>query len=309
MRRLPSLAAIRAFEAAARHENFTSAADELGMTQAAVSYQIKSLEGAVGLPLFLRERGRVSLTEAGAHLAGQVTAAFDLLDDAFLRLRDEDEAMLHVCSFLSFSMRWLAVRLGGFQVAHAGLAVRLHVEDGLSDFVRDNIDVSIRGGGGEWPGMHSQFLMRVLHAPMASPAFVAAQGPFDTPASIQQGRLLSPDDIWWARWFSKMGVTDPPPAQPGIRMDSQTIEGNAALAGQGIGMLNPVFWQEELAAGRLVQLGEAVYSSSSFWVVCPEHKRNQPKVKLFRDWIIAEAERDPMHEAIRMQPRFRTKQG
>lgn len=303
MRRIPPLAAVRVFETAARHENFTSAADELGMTQAAVSYQVKALEERLGLELFLRERGRVTLSDAGAQLAPKVASAFDTLDDAFTRLRAELETTLTVSSFTSFSMRWLAARLGGFQIARPELAVRLHVEDALTDFAREEIDVAIRGGRGEWPGLHSIFLMRAPFAPMASPGFVEEHGPFDTPEQIRAGRLLSPDDIWWDRWFAEAGLEDPPaPPVPGIRYDSQTIEGNAAIAGQGIAMLNPAFWQDELGDGRLVELGRTLLGKVSFWVVCPEHKRNLPKVKAFRDWIVAEAEADPLAALIRLPP-------
>ncbi|MCA1748103.1 MAG: transcriptional regulator GcvA [Parasphingopyxis sp.] len=303
MRRLPPLAAIRAFEAAARQENFTKAADELGMTQAAVSYQVKSLEQAVGAPLFLRERGRVRLTEAGAQLALQVTAAFETLDEAFDRLRIDEEATLGVSTLTSLALRWLAPRLGGFQLARPALAVRLDVGDRLTDFARDDVDVAVRAGRGEWPGLHSRFLMRAPFAPMASPGFVAAHGPLDTPRAILASRLLSPDDVWWKRWAAEAGFGGmPPPPVPGVRYDSQPIEGSAAIAGQGIAMLNPVFWHDELRDGRLVQLGETLLGKLGYWVVCPEHKRNQPKVKAFRDWIIAEAEADPLAELIRVPP-------
>ena len=302
MRSLPSLAAVRVFEAAARHQNFTSAAEELGMSQAAVSYQVKGLEAALGVPLFVRARGRVALSDAGAQLAGQITSAFDTLDDAFSRLRAEDASMLRINSFQSFSMRWLATRLGGFQLGHPDLAVQLMVKDGLTDFAREDVDVAIRGGKGDWPGLYAQFLMRMLYAPMASPAFIAEHGPLDTAEQLARARLLSPDDIWWNRWFAHAGITEPRPPQTGIRLDSQTIEGSAAVAGQGVAILNPVFWHEELRDGRLVQLGEPLFFSSSLWIVCPEHKRNQPKVKAFRDWAVAEAEADPLAELVRAPP-------
>lgn len=298
MRRLPSLAAIRVFEAAARHQNFTSAAEELAMSQAAVSYQIKSLEAALGVPLFLRERGRVSVTDAGAQLAGQTTAAFDMLDDAFSRLRQDEAGTLTISAFTTFSNRWLAAHLGSFQLGRPDLAVRLHVDDGLTDFARDEIDVAIRAGAGGWPGLHAQFLMRTLYAPMASPAFVATHGPLETPRQIRQSRLLSPDDRWWGRWFAHAGIADEPAPPGGIRLDSQTIEGAAAVAGQGVAILNPVFWEDELRDGRLVQLGEALYGRSNLWIVCPEHKRNLPKVKAFRDWIVEEVCTHPLREAI-----------
>ncbi|HET8613002.1 MAG TPA: LysR family transcriptional regulator, partial [Sphingomonas sp.] len=144
MRHLPPLAAVRVFEAAARHENFTAAAAELGMTQAAVSYQIKLLEERLGVPLFVRDKRRVALTDAGRRAAAPVGRAFDTIDAAFARLRAEDEMMLTVSTSLTFANTWLAWRLGGFQMAHPDMAVRLSVSDALADFVTDDVDVAIR---------------------------------------------------------------------------------------------------------------------------------------------------------------------
>jgi LysR family glycine cleavage system transcriptional activator len=268
------------------------------MSQAAVSYQVKSLETALGLPLFLRERGRVTLADAGVQLAGQLTAAFDMLDDAFGRVRDDDAGTLRINAYTSFANRWLATRIGGFQLGHADLAVRLDADNRLTDFARDDVDIAIRIGLGGWPGLHQRFLMRVLYAPMASPGFIEEFGPLDTPAQIMASRLLNPGDRWWRRWFAEQGVTEPiiPPA--GVRLDSQTAEGLAAIAGQGIAMLDPVFWDEELRDGRLVKLGDTIVSRLSIWLVCPEHKRNLPRIKAFRDWIAAEAMGHPVSEAL-----------
>ncbi|TXC73694.1 LysR family transcriptional regulator [Sphingorhabdus soli] len=304
MSSLPSLAAIRVFEAAARLENFSRAAEELGMSQAAVSYQIRTLEQALGVSLFRREKGRVMLSAEAADLSVQTSAAFATLRDAFDRLRDEDASQLTVNSFSSFANLWLGGRIGGFQLSHPDLAVRLTVEDRINDFARDDIDVAVRGGLGDWPGLHAQLLMRSLFAPMASPAYVADHGPFDTPEQIAAGRLLSPQDRWWATWFAAVGLTALPPPAPGIRFDSQSVEGSAALAGQGIALLNPVYWDEAVREGRLVQLFPATYSGSSLWVVCREHQRNQAKIKAFRDWAVAEAERGPWGEAVRAAPQL-----
>src|SRR5688572_33294599 len=128
---LPPLAAIRVFEAAARHENFTKAAAELGMTQAAVSYQIRLLEERVGNPLFRREKRRVMLTDPGRRLAAEVARAFDTLDGAFAALRAEDEKTLIVTSSYTFANTWLAWRLGSFQMASPEMAVRMQTDDAL----------------------------------------------------------------------------------------------------------------------------------------------------------------------------------
>lgn len=271
------------------------------MSQAAVSYQVKALEAWLGTPLFRRERGRVALLETAAVLGTQTTAALDLLNEAVARIRAADEALLTIGSYTTFSNRWLAPRLGGFQLDQPNLAVRLDVNDRVLDFARADIDMAIRTGWGDWPGLHSQFLMRVQYAPMASPAFIETYGPFDTPDSIMASRLLSPDDRWWARWSRHFGIAEAPPS-PAIRLDSQMVEGNAALAGQGIAILDPALWADELADGRLVQIGKAIYGQAAVWIVCPEHQRNQPKIKAFRDWLVREAETHPMRAIIRLDP-------
>ena len=134
MRRLPPLAAIRAFEAAARTENFTAAAAELGMTQAAVSYQVKSLEERLGAPLFVREKGRARLTPFGQRLLPALSSAFDAIEAAFASHREEDESLLTITTTHTFANTWLAWRLGGFQMEHADLAVRMTTSNELCDF-------------------------------------------------------------------------------------------------------------------------------------------------------------------------------
>ena len=153
MSRLPPLSAIRAFEAAARHGSFTKAAEELGMTQAAVSYQVKLLEDRVGTPLFLRQPRRVVLSEAGKRLAPAVADAFQRLNVAFANLRETDENVLSVTAVNTVCTNWLVPRLGRFQMAHPNIAVRLEVSHRVVDFAREDFDIGIRGGKGIWPGL------------------------------------------------------------------------------------------------------------------------------------------------------------
>src|SRR5881227_272001 len=153
MRRLPPLAAIRAFEAAARTENFTAAAAELGMTQAAVSYQVKSLEERLGAPLFVREKGRARLTPLGARLLPALSSAFDSIEAAFASHREEDETLLSVTTTHTFANTWLAWRLGSFQMDHPDLAVRMTTSNELCDLRSGDADIAIRAGNGGWEGM------------------------------------------------------------------------------------------------------------------------------------------------------------
>lgn len=293
MRRLPPLAAVRVFEAAARHENFTIAADELGMTQAAVSYQIKLLEERLGASLFRREKRRVVLTEAGRRAAPQITRAFDAIDSAFGMIRAEDEAVLTISTTNTFANAFLAWRLGGFQVAHPEMAVRLLTSDSMADLIADEVDVGIRSGQGPWEGLEAELLLRIDFTPMCSPGFLDRYGPF-TPADLLKLPQISPHDPWWPFWLREAGIDVPAgPPRPGVRLDSQAHEGNAAMAGQGVAMLTPFFWRYDLAEGKLVQPFDQVSTRGfAYWLVYPESRRSVPKIKRFREWLVAEMGRD-----------------
>jgi LysR family transcriptional regulator, glycine cleavage system transcriptional activator len=159
MSKLPPLAAIRAFEAAARLESFTQAANELGLTQAAVSYQIKQLEDRVGAPLFLRQARKVVLSDMGKRLAPAVSDAFHRLTLAFDALRATDEGVLSVTAVQTICTNWLVPRLGAFQIAHPNIAVRLDASSRWVNFAEEPFDIGIRSGHGDWPGLTIHKLM------------------------------------------------------------------------------------------------------------------------------------------------------
>jgi LysR family glycine cleavage system transcriptional activator len=291
MRHIPSLPAVRVFEAAARHENFTQAAAELGMTQAAVSYQIRLLEERLGLPLFHRSKRRVTLSEAGRRIAPLVSSAFDDLSDAFSSIVADDESLLKISTTQTFATNWMAPRLGLFQIEQPELAVRLHTDSTLVDFARDDVDVAIRSGFGPWPALHALFLFRLNVTPMCSPDFLQRHD-LSAPEQLFEVTRLSPGDSWWKVWLEAAGLADrEPSAAGGIRLDSQVAEGNAAMAGHGVAMLSPIMWRNDLARGRLVQPFDlTVNEGPRYWLVYPEHKRNQAKIRAFRDWMLREVE-------------------
>jgi LysR family glycine cleavage system transcriptional activator len=299
MRRLPPLAAIRAFEAAARTENFTAAAAELGMTQAAVSYQVKGLEERLGAPLFVREKGRARLTPLGLRLLPPLSGAFDAIEAAFASHRQEDESLLTITTTHTFANTWLAWRLGAFQIDHPELAVRMTTSNDLVDLRSGCADVAIRGGRGDWEGLEHHELFKSNFTPMASPACIAEAerklGRKLEPHDLPSQHLINPSDDWWHQWFSDNGVPadDGVFSRPGVRLDSQADEGHAAMAGQGFALLTPILWKGDVASGRLKVLFPDRVSTRAwaYWLVYPAERKMVPKVKRFREWLLAEMSR------------------
>ena len=290
MRHLPPLSAIRVFEAAARHLNFTAAAAELGMTQAAVSYQVKLLEERLGVALFRRDGRGVQLTPAGERAAPQVARGFDALDAAFARLRSENESMMTVSTTQTFANTWLAWKLGGFQMNNPNMAVRLIATDTITDFAKDEVDVAIRAGRGPWPGLERHLLFQVYFTPMCSPDFLARQGGKIEPKDLLNLPMISPHDPWWPHWLREAGVeVNEDEIRPGVRLDVQAHEGHAAMAGQGVAMLTPFLWRNDMAEGRLVRLSDQLSTRGfGYWLVYPEERRAVPKIKRFREWLLQE---------------------
>jgi LysR family glycine cleavage system transcriptional activator len=287
---LPPLQALRAFEAAARHLSFTKAADELGMTQAAVSYQVKVLEERFGAPLFLRRPRQVALTEAGQRLVPAITEAFEMIASAWASGRSGAQGTLSISTVQTFASHWLAQHLGSFQMAHPTLAVRLDTSPRFVDFAQQEIDVAIRAGGGKWPGLVTHLLMHTGFTPMLSPKLAESIGGVKEPADLLRLPIVGPDDPWWTQWLTEAGVpTDGLQNRTRSRMGSQSLEAGVAIAGGGVAMLTPAFFATDLAAGRLLQPFDLVCNDGhAYWLAYPEARRNAPKVSAFRTWILAE---------------------
>ncbi|TPJ82490.1 transcriptional regulator GcvA [Mesorhizobium sp. B2-6-2] len=287
---LPPLQAIRVFEAVARHLSFTKAAQELGMTQAAASYQIKLLEERIGAPLFLRRPRQIELTEPGQRLAPAVSEAFAILGQAYAAARGGADGLLCITTVLTFASNWLAQHLGAFQLAHPALAVRLDTSSRLTDFAREDVDLAIRSGAGKWPGLEAHKLLDADFTPMLSPKLAASIGGVREPADLLRLPILDPGDIWWTQWFEAAGVTGHDLAKrPGSSMGAQAYEANAAMAGHGVAILTRALFKNEIADGRLVQPFDLVGDDGhAYWLVYPTARRNVPKIRAFRDWLLAE---------------------
>ncbi|WP_209855334.1 LysR substrate-binding domain-containing protein [Rhizobium herbae] len=284
------LNALRVFEAAARLGSFTKAGAELGMTQTAVSYQIKLIEENVGEPLFLRRPRQIVLTEVGQRLAPKVGEAFDMLRDAMASVRDDAEATLLIHSTPTFASQWLAHHLGSFQLKHPSVAVRLTTSETIIDFNHEAVDLAIRSGTGDWPGLISHPLMSVDFTPMLSRQLAESVGGIHTPRDLLKLPIIDPGDPWWTHWFAAAGVHDADLAsRPASRLGAQSFEARAAIAGQGVAILTPEFYPDDIALGRIYQPFELRGNDGhQYWLVYQQARRKSPKIKSFRDWILNE---------------------
>ena len=296
-----SLSSLRVFEAAARLGSFTQAAQELGMTQAAVSWQVKALEQRLGQTLFHRRPREVTLTPAGERLSRGATEAMAVLRSALQDVVDTGEGVLAVTTLQSLAAQWLAPRLGSFQLAHPRLAVRLETSGRLVDLARENVDVALRSGPGAWPGLESHFLFPSLMTAVCTPALREAYGlerPDDLKAAPRIGIASE-----WAIWFEAAGVTPPPEdasVPPRLAADSQVLEIAGALAGHGVALGSPILFSAEIAAGRLVQpLPVTCRMGGDYWLAYPADRRRSRKIVAFRDWLLACVAEDPAIGAYR----------
>ena len=296
-RRLPPLNALRAFEAAARHLSFTKAAEELYVTQAAVSHQVKALEAALGVQLFRRLNRRLMLTDAGQLYLPALTEAFDGIDAATARLRaDEDAGRLSVSVANSLAAKWLLPRLPRFRERHPEIDVEVSASDRLVEFGRDNVDMGIRYGLGDYPGLKVDPLLEDTVFPVCSPTLRDGQPPLRAPADLEHHTLLH-DDVRtgeapsWRTWLAAAGVAGVDPSR-GPRYSHSSLVLQATIEGQGVALGRSSLVSLDLEAGRLVQpFGPTLPSHYACYVVSPVATAERPKIKAFRDWLFEEAGR------------------
>ncbi len=290
-RRLPPLNGLRAFEAAARHLSFTRAADELSVTQAAVSHQVKALEERLGVQLFRRANRALLLTEEGQHYLPDVRDAFDLIAGATERmLLHESTGQLTVSTTTSFASAWLVPRLSLFRDKHPDIEVRIHADETSIDFARSDVDLAIRYGRGNWPGLKATKLFSETYYPVCSPALLQRGAPLREPSDLRHHTLLHEDHmtINWAVWLRTAGVTDVD-ATRGTVFNRGSMVIQAAVEGQGVALGRSPLADDDLAAGRLVRLFEvSLVGDWAYYVVCPEVSAERVKIAAFTDWLLAE---------------------
>jgi DNA-binding transcriptional LysR family regulator len=292
MRRpLPPLNALRAFDAAARHLSFTRAAEELAVTQAAISHQVKALEARLGVKLFRRLTRALRLTDEGTALAPGLRDAFERLEQAVERVRAPGRAVLTLSTLTTFAATWLTPRLPRFQAAHPDIEVRISVNSRLVDFAREDVDAAIRFGDGAWPGLATHRLFSLRLAPLAPPALAQR---LKSPADLARVPLIDtlPSPGEWVLWLDRAGLRHLAPRGGGVVFDSTLLALGAAARGMGVAVGDPLLAADELEAGRLVQPFELVVTvdSKAFWLVHPEGFAERPKIRAFREWILGEAE-------------------
>ncbi|THD52264.1 transcriptional regulator GcvA [Phenylobacterium sp.] len=300
-RRLPPLNALRAFEAAARHLNFSRAADELSVTPGAVSQQIQNLEDYVGAALFKRTPKGLLLTDAAQTALPALREAFDrLAEAASLLTAAVDGRRLTLTAPPSFAAKWLVPRLGAFEQAHPLVDVWLSAAIELVDLQAGEVDVAIRYGAGRYPGLEVKRLFSETVIPVASPEHLAGK-PLTTPADLANHILLhdgSPDldDSCpdWSMWLAARGLKTID-GMRGPRFNQSSLVIEAAVNGRGVALAKRTLAQADLEAGRLIaplQIATAV--DFAYYLVHPKAKGRLPQVKAFVSWIEAQAE---AHEA------------
>ncbi|HZS81713.1 MAG TPA: transcriptional regulator GcvA [Stellaceae bacterium] len=288
---LPSLNGLRAFEAAARHLSFTRAAAELNVTQTAISHQIRRLEEQLGIRLFLRRNRALALTREAESYLPAIRAAFEDLRLATDRLRRaERDNLLTVTTMASLAAKWLVSRVASFQDAHPGIEVRITTSPHLVDFRREEIDMGVRYGRGDWPGLRADWLMAEDIFPVCSPALLHGEKPLRRPEDLAYHTLLhtsvSRDD--WRLWLTAAGLPTELAARRGLSFDQSFMAIQAAVDGLGVALGRTRFVEADIAAGRLViPFDLALPAEAGFYIVAPEETADTPKIALFRDWLIA----------------------
>lgn len=286
-RRLPNFSALRAFEAAARHENFSRAAEELHLTHGAISHQVRALEQELGRELFVRNGRQVKITSDALKFAqflgksfADIAAAADAMRAASVNRR------LTISSIPSFAARWLAPRLGRFIDRYPDIEVVLQSSGQLQDLARDGIDVGIRFGRGNYPGLVVQRLMGDVYYPVVSPHYRDGQRPA-TPQDLRQHTLLRSVEPW-SPWLHAAGVDMAEPSG-GLMFEDLSMLIRSAADGNGVALVRHVVAMQEIASGQLLRLFDtATPCPDEYFFVSPPGAAGKPQVQAFRDWLLEE---------------------
>jgi LysR family glycine cleavage system transcriptional activator len=297
--RLPSLNALRIFEAAGRHHGYTRAAEELFLTHSAVSHQIKALEAELGTKLFRRAGHSMLLTEDGRRLYLAVNKALTLIAKGVADVRADDRPQtLNISAPPSLAI-WLVPRLEDFRRRHPHLEINLSGTIALADFDHDDVDLALRSGNGDWPGLRADRLPLdgLVYLAVCSPTYRDGRLP-RTVAELRKCTLIHHPFMSWVEWFKSAGANVEPPI-PGPHFNEYPLAMQAAVSGQGVMLANSVMISAELASGQLVrvlQAQPASLQSYAYYIVFPEDRALSPKARVFCDWLVEQCN-DPAEPA------------
>jgi LysR family transcriptional regulator, glycine cleavage system transcriptional activator len=291
-RSLPPLLALRAFEAAARHGSFARAAEELSVTPAAVSQQVRYLEERLDVRLFTRHPRGIQLTRVGAEYAETLGIALDQIAAATDRVRISDRAgKLTIATTPSFAAKWLMPRLIRFQNRHPELDVRLSTSNALADFTHQDIDVAVRYGKGRWSGLHAELLLTTERFPVCSPSLRDGPVTLQTPDDLRNHTMLHLMVDEWAEWLSVAGLGELV-WRRGPQYSDAGLLTQAAVEGHGVALGQRVLVADDLAAGRLVEpFTLRIPSEFAYYVVVLPGALERPKVTAFYQWLREEVSR------------------
>jgi len=288
--RLP-LTALRSFEVAGRLLSFSKAAQELFVSQAAISRQIRELEQFTGYPLFERHHRRVSLTENGSRLLEQLTTSFDDIDRRLAELRQSRPLETVTVSVEpSFATAWLVPRLNAFSQLHPDIDVSLDVDPRLIEFRSHEAQLAIRHSAtaAEWPRTQARHLVDVSLSPVLSPELLASGPPLREPSDLRHRTLLHEENRnGWSRWFKVAGIFDVPPQRGPIFTDG-ALAAQAALLGHGVALGDIALISRDLGAKRLIRPFPVAVGYGAYWLVAPDFRKLSEGAKAFADWIQAE---------------------
>ena len=289
----PSLASLRAFDITARTLSFTGAARELSQTQGAISHQVGVLEARLGVKLFERQARGLKLTEAGGRYLPLVRDSLERLRAAEDLVRMERPSVLTVTVSPNFASKWLIPRLGSFSVTHPNLDLRISASLQHVDFNREDIDLAVRHGNGDWPDLHVIRLCAEELFPACSPSRLQVGPPIRTLADLAKHVLLHDRSRGhWRDWLAAFGA-EYPNGERGPLFDQTALAIDAALAGQGIALARTALASLDLIAGRLVRpLRESVPAAFAYWIVCRKSAADAPKICQFRSWLIEQVQDD-----------------
>jgi LysR family transcriptional regulator, glycine cleavage system transcriptional activator len=292
-RRLPPLNALKAFEAAARSESFTRAAEELSVTQGAVSHQVKALEATLGLKLFSRERQKLAVTEAGREYLAVVREALDRIALGTERLvQRRSSGSLTISTSPDFAAKWLVHRLGRFAESHPDIDLRISATAHHVDFAREDVYLAVRHGDGKWPGLDAARLCSEQLFPVCSPELLSGRRRIATASDLLKLPLLRLENAdTWTRWFEAAGIPGPAARGPILNRASMLID--AAVEGQGIALARTALAAWDLIHGRLVRpIDVSLRVNNPYWIVCPKASSDVSKIAMLRKWLLAEAADD-----------------